>query len=313
MISSSNASSSSSSSSQKPSKNRQEDCSQELSMFFHRPEEKRKEINIPADENCLYTTIFVGYLVPVLNNKALFSKRLKNLLGYSSSNTENIRAHLFRDMRDPNELRNFSLLIEEFKTHMGLQNSVWGGVKEIQILANKLNITVQEIVEVDFVSDVPPIIAQNQKPNPEIIYLRRCIPNSEECECVDPEDKEDPSLQVAQYESAVDNKSFQHFRLVKNPADKKINKDYPSSIAHKKEQKLIEELASNDPLLTKISLLNYLEESFSGSRKQNEASFILDPLNDDLILQLSEALNNNTYVKEIEIVLTSHSFYNVNH
>jgi hypothetical protein len=198
--------------------------------FFQKTRKNKDEINIPADGNCLYTTIFLGYLLPVLKVEEEFSTRLNNLVGeISIEKTDGLRKFLLdnNNIEDAAQLRALSnpesqSLEERFKRHMDLQNKDWGGDEEIQILVNKLHIQIQEIVEVDSVAvqGVQPILPKGyqESENNQLItiYLCRCNPNAEES--VD--HAEDPVSQVVQYESSFSAQSNQHFRLrlINNPA-----------------------------------------------------------------------------------------------
>src|SRR5262249_42041824 len=91
-----------------------------------------KQIFIPADGDCLYTSIFVGYLLPAINNENDFKLRLRSLIGYArclDAEPYALKKCIEDGMNNINWLKhpNFKEYITFFKRHMGLGDKTWGG------------------------------------------------------------------------------------------------------------------------------------------------------------------------------------------
>lgn len=113
------------------------------------------EILIPADGDCLYTAIFVGYLLPTLNKRQEFIARLQNLIGNSTEvlpmirDAKNLNDCIIRGANSINEFirPEFKAYIIAFRKYMQLDDKKWGGALEIIKIKDKLNITIQEFVD----------------------------------------------------------------------------------------------------------------------------------------------------------------------
>jgi|GEM_PF-5580560 len=225
------------------------------------------EINIAANGNCLYTSVFLGYLLPSLRESSKFAARLSTLVG-SDKDSENLRRWLLKNIQDPSELRSISTpntncWVEAFKTHMGLKGKVWGGNEEIQVLATQLNVCLQEHVE----NSQSPAHTKSDRTLPdgynessmgplETIHILRCNPNTEEA--IDA--KGDVFMQIAQSESVSTAQSLQHFRLIKNystltkaliPSDSKEVDDPYSSDSEGTSSKVNLKKANSIPVIQK--------------------------------------------------------------
>lgn len=168
------------------------------------------QILIPADGDCLYTTVFVGYLLPVINDEGKFSERLIKLTGNNSEN-DNLRKTLIDGCHNVEIFKeeNFKKYILKFKIHMRLNDGKWAGKDEIKILADELNIIIHE--ETDNIN-IPPITTEpTQSANvSEIIYILQT--NADIKEAV--QESDDIGEIIARIGSLNTAQHAQHYRLI---------------------------------------------------------------------------------------------------
>lgn len=184
------------------------------------------EILIPADGNCLYTSIFLGYLLPVIDDVRLFQVRLLELIGDKSDKVDCkvFSEWLAKNFYKIDSLKNkkFKQLIGFFRDNMKLNNGNWGGPDEIAILSQKLRIVINE--EIKHISDAQKsniIIHKEQdfKGNvSETIHILRTNANAEESE-------------LGFLPDNSDKQHLQHFRLVYSNQNQFTDKNVQS---HKK-------------------------------------------------------------------------------
>jgi hypothetical protein len=181
------------------------------------------EIYIPADGDCFYTSIFVGYLLPVLDDQPQFSERLTSLLGWDLIGKEVLWQQMIDALKnqDTNYFRcsEFKNLINDFRAYMGLNNGLWAGKDEIKVLAQRLNIVIQELyVNPDYpnAGDIYTLSDRTQnddklelEPDETIFILRTDPARIEACQV-----SADVDLQTAQAASALSSHNLQHYRLL---------------------------------------------------------------------------------------------------
>ncbi|MDF3055079.1 MAG: hypothetical protein K0Q74_986, partial [Gammaproteobacteria bacterium] len=181
------------------------------------------ELLIPADGDCLYTSAFVAYLLPVRINGAQFHMRLQKLLkiNITESLAEIFREKFIRYLGNVNFYRTpeFKKLIKKFKANINVHNQ-WGGAAEIKIISEYLEINIQEFIEnpEDGVPYVQSDIAQYLADGPDqlnTIFILRAVP--EFVEAIQP--SADIEMQIAQMESVAESQQHaQHYRLfLSNP------------------------------------------------------------------------------------------------
>ena len=104
------------------------------------------QLLIPANEKCLYTTIIMGYLLPVRQAPDELTTRINQLFGLQPTyylnelhqtleNPTYYLAYLYSDT--------FSTLVNDFMACMQIKKGTWGGPQEIQTIANKLKVNIQ--------------------------------------------------------------------------------------------------------------------------------------------------------------------------
>jgi len=102
------------------------------------------ELLVPADGDCLYTSIILGYLLPVVNDENKFQKRLEKLTGYNNSMIS--RLDFAQKVGSIDYLRSyiFKNLVTKFLKFVSIEQDKWGGSNEITKIANKLGVVIQE-------------------------------------------------------------------------------------------------------------------------------------------------------------------------
>lgn len=177
-----------------------------------------KEILIPADGNCLYTSVFLGFLLPAVESSEEFKARL-NKIKIGSNNHDEL-LNLLKSYSSRLEIKYLSTTffknqINLFKENMGPNNGQWGGENEIKALTENLNIGIQEYClnredsnEALILGDLTPPDANDKKLN--IINILRDKPNITE---VCSHDK-DSDIEKIKQESAEISIKNQHFRLI---------------------------------------------------------------------------------------------------
>lgn len=192
------------------------------------------EIPMPADGDCLFSTIFIGYLLPVVNSEVEFLKRLKCLIGDKGSNKflhESNVKNLMIIIRDHNikQLfhKGFKAYVLEFRSNMGLNNKKWGSAEDVKILSDKLKMSIlmfyraQDTHHYVCDDDMTIILAEAR----QTVYVLHCspIPGVETQAQGD-----DACLNVALAESASEERSYRHFRLFsRNPVSLVENRGVP--------------------------------------------------------------------------------------
>ena len=104
------------------------------------------QLLIPANGQCLYTTVIIGYLLPVKRELDKLTARIDQLFGMQpayyinelSKNLENPTHYLPYLHSDA-----FSTLATAFMKRMQIKQGTWGGPNEIQTIATKLNVNIQ--------------------------------------------------------------------------------------------------------------------------------------------------------------------------
>lgn len=168
------------------------------------------QILIPADGDCLYTTVFIGYLLPVINNQEKFSERLFKLTG-NKLKSDFLRKKIIDGCHNVEifKKKNFKKYILKFRIHMHLNDGKWGGENEIKVLANKLNIIIQEEMEH---LNIPPIRtepAQSEHVS-ETIYILHTNADIKEAS----QNNDDLEINIARMNSLNTAQNAQHYRLI---------------------------------------------------------------------------------------------------
>lgn len=182
---------------------------------------QEKEIDIPADGKCLYTTVFVGYLIIVINDIPEFKKRLTQLIGNINENDiEEIRITLYQGMKDVNYLKSNLIknLVQEFKDEIGFSENTWGGIEEVQAISNALDISIQEMLPNTSGTKekytkgklINAEISENNLTETPIIKVLSCHANSKEIS----ESSDDFQIKKAKENSIKSAENYQHYRLI---------------------------------------------------------------------------------------------------
>jgi hypothetical protein len=179
------------------------------------------EILIPADGDCLYSSVFLGYLQPTLDDSLQFSERIYRLIGQHDREYEGLRTQLLSNLRNIPFLQSnfFKRWILLFRENMGLNDGRWGGSEEIKILSDRLNIAIQELIENRGFSEerIPYIDSSLVQPSDsseedqfEVIFILQTDADSQEV--ID--DRDDEALRAAKIASASSSIHQQHYRLM---------------------------------------------------------------------------------------------------
>ncbi len=165
------------------------------------------QLLIPANGNCLYTTIIMGYLLPVRQEADKLNRRMAQLFGHPPAYHLN---RLDQTLQNPTHYltylhsKEFRVLVNAFMSRMQIKEGTWGGPQEIQTIATKLKVNIQahypdpsnrtHLVQSD--------LTQPAQANADItIHIIR--------DSVHPAEV----LTQAQKVSAEDNSHYQHYRL----------------------------------------------------------------------------------------------------
>ena len=105
---------------------------------------QRGKVLIPADGNCLYTSVVLGYLMPVVENEKAFNERLDALLSYPLPSPFK-RDELQEKHTGCAYLRDwdFQDLVSSFLRNLRIKPNTWGGNREMKNIANKLKINLK--------------------------------------------------------------------------------------------------------------------------------------------------------------------------
>ncbi|MEM9569793.1 MAG: ankyrin repeat domain-containing protein [Bacteroidota bacterium] len=101
------------------------------------------QLLISANGQCLYTTIIMGYLLPVRKNSAKLAARIAQLFGCPPAYYLNqLHQILQNPPHYPTSLHStaFSTLVTAFMARMQIKKGTCGGPQEIQTIANKLKV-----------------------------------------------------------------------------------------------------------------------------------------------------------------------------
>ena len=174
---------------------------------------QRGEILVPADGNCLYTSILLGYLVPVMNDPNAFEFRIRQLIG-RGKNLSFSRHAFQQSFKDPAYLRgsNFQDLVKPFLKHMQIRVGTWGGPKEMQIVADRLSINLEEHTpDPSNVHNLVggTLITPTQGQAKLTLHLVRDNPIAEEVL----DNSEDIPTQTSRLQSLTTSQSRQHYRV----------------------------------------------------------------------------------------------------
>jgi hypothetical protein len=112
-------------------------------------EVNKNELLIPANGDCLFTSIFIGHLLPVINDFVQFKERFLKLTNQRSDNDiESCRNHLVKNFKNVSYLGGeFNQLVKEFKRKLKVEENMWGGPTEIKLISDYLNVAIQELIE----------------------------------------------------------------------------------------------------------------------------------------------------------------------
>jgi|JI7StandDraft_1071085.scaffolds.fasta_scaffold00714_2 hypothetical protein len=259
-----------------------------------------KEILIPADGNCLYTSVFLGFLLPAINNEVEFGLRLGVLIGENLNNY----ADLLKTLKLGNNILNvdflrsdyFKQLIIFFRKHMGLDNGLWGGLEDIKILAEKLNIEIQEYtLNPDDINEAPiksDLIKPQSKQSVCIINVLRAKANDQEVAT----DGEDSRTSAAIRDSASSGHA-QHFRLI---VTKEVFDNYlKTSESFSKQQNSMVKSTDKFVGVSHKSNSNTIGPTIASSNNDNKQL----TLDDKTMLRMQNTDNKNEELKKLEEVV----------
>ncbi len=186
------------------------DLPEDKSTALDNKEYPSGQILIYADGNCLYATVFLGYLLPVIDDKLQFFQRLEILIG-NIPDKEQFYQFIRANIHNLEALKNdyFMEKIILFRINMGLDDGRWGGPVEMQELSKKLSVNIQEISMPD--NRYVPIDSKSSTVYSSTIYVFRT--NATAAEFIKPED--DKQMVRGRMNSlSGTNLTGQHFRLI---------------------------------------------------------------------------------------------------
>ncbi|MEM9569659.1 MAG: ankyrin repeat domain-containing protein, partial [Bacteroidota bacterium] len=165
------------------------------------------QLLIPANGQCLYTAVIIGYLLPVREAADEVTARIDQLFGLQPAyylnelhqTLQNLTHYLTYLQSDA-----FGTLVTAFMTRMQIKKGTWGGPQEIQTIADKLQVNIQAYYPDP--SNLTNLVQSDlTKPSEAIADITLHIVR----------DKVHPAEVLTQAEkaSAVDNPHYQHYRL----------------------------------------------------------------------------------------------------
>jgi len=101
---------------------------------------------VPANGNCLYTSVMLSLLLPAMQTQSEFEKIIELLTGKENLVKLDLNGfkanytNMYYLRYDPY----FQNLIQKFLSYMGIEEKTWGGSNEIKTIANKLGVQIQE-------------------------------------------------------------------------------------------------------------------------------------------------------------------------
>nr|MCH9769725.1 hypothetical protein [Gammaproteobacteria bacterium] len=182
----------------------------------NKSEEELTEYLVPADGNCLYTSIFLGYLCPVANDEDEFRNRFQCLFGnvYYNRSGRVLKSFLLRLLSEwsVQNIRKLKPVVQRFKKIMGMDYALWGGQEEIERICQNLNVSISiQIKNPESQSIGKNYILDEEYGQGEIkIIILQTDPDLREAVNFDA----DPQTQIAQMESAEEARNCQHYRLM---------------------------------------------------------------------------------------------------
>lgn len=129
--------------------------SNSLNESFNNSEKESEVINIheimiPADGDCLYTSIFLGYLLLAIHDENEFNLRLFKLTEIiEDDKRKKLREFIINNYDIPNKLNEdyFKEHVLFFKKRMRVDNNLWGGAEETKKIVNTLEVPILVMIE----------------------------------------------------------------------------------------------------------------------------------------------------------------------
>ena len=286
---------------------------------------RSQEIPIPADGDCLYKSIMLAYLLPVVGDADLFNARFVMLVGEDSimvaqetkddtgdeNNDDNkydnelwnplqLRQHflqlrraslIYQLRQDP-----FPTLVRDMRRHMRIENNVWGGAQEIQTMANRLQVTIEEYTpDPDNAKQLTePLCVPCEQGNP-LLVLRIVQDNPTNEESIDT--SQDWDLQVGQQASVQDAHHRQHYRALPTsiPAFflNQNQGNFPALLLHKNNTHQLDDNNLN-PFPSREENMNMNQEVHEEPKKTMQAKLTQRQVNGALKVALQA--NHNVYI-----------------
>ncbi len=170
---------------------------------------------IPANGDCLYLCIVLGYLSAVLNNRTIFKERITKLTGVTGDKLEDLCLFLTNNI--PNALKNievlkrpeFKGLVKMIREHHSFGNNLWGGPNEIQYIAEKLDISIQEW-RIDDNQYIQSDLTPPQGLRKTVLHIVQDRPSVQEVE----DQQDDLLMQMGRVASVQAGSSEQHYRFL---------------------------------------------------------------------------------------------------